>query len=194
MSNYILKEDLNSFLWIDIDSVQAQLIVDTAETIFNQLIGSDWLVQSQKTEYFYDWDFGLGKIGRVFFLKTYNPTVITTINGTSPGTINVNYTLIGRRLELEYAKEFPTTFPRRHTVVYTSGLATIPSEIKTACLYISKGLYEQKKNMNVASFKQDLLSVNYNGKDFLTLLSDPSEITFINLIISKYLIPIYYVV
>ncbi len=138
MSNYISKEEINSFIGVDMGAINTQLIADTAETIFNELIGSDGLLASSKTEYFYDGDFGLGKIGRVFFLRTYNPTVITTINGVSPGTVNVDYTLIGRRLEFEFAKDKPTTFPVRYTIVYTSGLSTIPNEVKTACLYIAK--------------------------------------------------------
>ncbi len=132
-------------------------------------------------------------------LRSYKPTTITTVNGVSAGTLNTNFTLTGRRLELEFAKDYPTAFPYRYTVVYTSGLTQSEldsaKDIKTACLYIAKGLYERKKHMDVTSFKQDLLTVNFTtGKDFLDVLSDASEVSFIKLIVNKYLVPYFYAV
>lgn len=112
---------------------------------------------------------------------------MTTVLGVSPGTINVDYTIIGRRIEFKEYKGIPSTFPQRIPIVYVSGITTIPNDIKTCCLYIAKGLHKNKEQMDVASFRQDLLSVNYTtGKSMLEALVDPSEVTFINLIANKY--------
>lgn len=49
--------------------------------------------------------------------------------------------------------------------------------------------------MDVSSFKQDLLTVNFTtGKDFLDVLSDASEVSFIKLIVNKYLVPYFYAI
>ncbi len=171
-----------------------------SEALFNRLINSDsGLISSTKTEYFDPrTDFGSqSKVGKIFLLKTYRPTVITSINGVSPGTANVDYTLVGRRLEFQYGKDYSSVFPFRYTVVYTSGLTTeeIGNDIKTVCYYLSKGLFERKRHMDVASFRQDLLSVNFTtSNDFLDVVSNPSEISFIKLITNKYLIPHFYAV
>lgn len=198
MGNYISSSEVVAF--VGCDSTNADAIVDMAEAVFNQLINSPTsLLQSAKTEYFDPKrDFPTpSKVGKVFLLRTYKPTTITTINGASPGTLNTNYTLTGRRLEFEFAKDLPTSFPYRYTVVYTSGLTaweiTSAKDLKTACLYIAKWLYEKKKHMDVTSFKQDLLTVDFeNGKDFLNTLSDPGEVSFIKLISNKYLVPYFY--
>lgn len=47
--------------------------------------------------------------------------------------------------------------------------------------------------MDVTSYKQDLLTVNFStGKDFLDTVSDPSEVSFIKIIVKKYLVPYFY--
>jgi len=127
MGKYITPEEVQSFIGPDCDSLNAELLVGMSEALFNRLINSEnGLISSEKTEYFDPKrDFGSpSKVGKVFLLRTYKPTAITSVNGVSPGTANVNYTLIGRRLEFEFAKEYTTTFPNRYTVVYTSGIAS----------------------------------------------------------------------
>jgi hypothetical protein len=168
MGNYITSEEVQSFIGTDCDEGTASLLVDMSEALFNSLINSETgLISSTKTEYFDPRrDFNSPtKVGRVFLLRTYKPTAITSINGVSPGTLNTNYTLIGRRLEFEFAKDYSTGFPYRYTIVYTSGLQSteIGSDIKLVCYYIAKGLFEKKKHMDVESFRQDLLSVKYTN-------------------------------
>lgn len=202
MGNYITSSEVQGFIGTWCDDGTASLLADMSEAFFNQLINSDsGLLSSAKTEYFDPKrDFSCReKVWKVFLLRSYKPTTITTVNGVSPGTLNTNFTLTGRRLEFEFAKDYPTAFPYRYTVVYTSWLTASEldsaKDIKTACLYIAKGFYERKKHMDVTSFKQDLLTVNFTtGKDFLDVLSDASEVSFIKLIVNKYLVPYFYAV
>lgn len=196
MAQYISSAEVIAFIGPACNSTNAGFLVATSEAIFNQLVGSEnGLASSAKTEYWVERDFKRGEVGRVFNLRTYKPTVITSINDASPGTLNTDYTLQGRRLEFEFAKDLPTTFPYRYKVAYTSGLATIPDEIKTCCLYLAKGMFDTKVAGNMSGFKQDLLSVNYStGKTLETIVADPSEASFIRLIANKYLVPYFYAV
>lgn len=195
MTQYITSAEVISFIWAECDSTTADLLVAMSEAIFNQLVDCESLVESAKTEYHEIRDFKRGKVGRVFYLKTYKPTTITSINDVPAGNINVDYTLVWRRLEFQYAKDLPTSFPYRFKVIYTSGLATIPSEIKTCCYYLAKGLFDKKKYTDMTSFRQDLLSVNFGSSEkMIDLISDPSKVSFISLITSKYLVPYYYAI
>lgn len=202
MGNYITSSEIIGFIGTSCDEGTASLLADMSEAFFNQLINSPaGLLSSVKTEYFDPKrDFSCpAKVGKVFLLRSFKPTAITTVNGVSAGTLNTNFTLTGRRLEFEFAKDYPAAFPYRYTVVYTSGLTAdelnSAKDIKTACLYIAKGLFERKKHMDVSSFKQDLLTVNFTtGKDFLDVLSDASDVSFIKLIVNKYLVPYFYAI
>lgn len=200
MGNYITSSEVAKFIGTSCNDGTASLLAEMSESFFNQLVNSpSGLLSSEKTEYFDPKrDFSCAsKVGKVFLLRSYKPTTITSVNGVSVGAINVNFTLTGRRLEFEYAKDLPSVFPYRYSVTYTSGLTAGELEdakdIKTACLYIAKGLFERKKHMDVTSYKQDLLTVNFStGKDFLDVVSDPSEVSFIKIIVNKYLVPYFY--
>jgi hypothetical protein len=111
----------------------------------------------------------------VFVLKTINPTAITTINGEAPG----NFTLDGRKLTFEFSKNPQNAFPHGWTIVYVSGYASVPSDVKLATLHIAKQLHTAKSSGGISSFRQDLLSVTY---DHTVLLTD----TVLSPIIGKY--------
>ncbi len=189
---YITLPEIQNFIGVSDNETLLNIMWETAESIFNNLIRSSGLTSGSKTDYFSVEDFAPGVAGRIFYLKNYNPTAVTTINGVSPGTVNVNYTLVGRRLEFALPVELPSTFPYRYTLVYTAGLSTITSDIKTACLYIVKGIWEQRKTMDIVSFSQDLLSVNYSADKFLDTITNESEKNFVRLIINKYTVPYFY--
>ena len=188
MSNYITSSELQSFLGVTIPEPQALLLTDMCESFFNQIIWSDGLLSSTKTAYF-DSKEVYKHGGAVLYSPTYKPTAVTSINGVSAGTIDVDYTILGRKITFKDYLTVPTTFPERLSMVYVSWLATIPNDVKTCCLYIWKGLWKNKESFDVASFRQDLLSVNYTqGKGILEQLIDSSEVNFIKLIANKYFV------
>lgn len=170
-------------------------IGEAAESIFDQLIGSPaGLITSTKTEVHKPVDYSTEQQGYVFYLKTYLPTAITTVNGTAVGTLNTDYILEGRRLEFKTGIMPSVTFPYHWTVVYTSGyasLATIPNDIKQAIYVLVKAYWQERQASGIASFKQDLLSVNYD-KGTVNGLTDPTESTQISATVAKYKIPYFY--
>lgn len=188
MSQYITSSELQSFLGVAIPEPQALLLADMCESFFNQIIWSDTLKESSKTAYF-DFKEVYKHGGAVLYSPTYKPTSVTSINGVSAGVINTDYTILWRKITFKETLTVPTTFPERLTMVYVSWLDTIPNDVKTCCLYIGKGLWKNKESFDVASFKQDLLSVNYAGwKGILEQIIDPSEVNFIKMIANKYFV------
>lgn len=171
------------------------MLWESAELYFDQLIGSPTgLIASAKTEVHDPKDYGGPETGHVFYLKTYRPTAITTIAGLSPGTINVDYTLAGRKLTMKTGVSMPSAFPYTWTIVYTSGytaIADIPADVKTAVLSLVKAAWVQRQAMGISSFKQDLLSVTYD-KGFLEGMTDQTAKWSVQAAIHKYLIPHVY--
>jgi hypothetical protein len=169
-------------------------IIESAESIFDTLIAQpSGLISSSHTE-----DFAVNDTSkpwtdrnRVFELGAYKPTAVTTINGVSAGTIDVDYILDGQRLEFKDTKEGPTAFPYRFRIVYTAGitaanLAAVPTDIKTAIKTLASAIYATRKASGVASFKQDLLSINYKDTNVLDTILDPAEKNTVQLIAQKY--------
>ena len=186
MPAYVTTSEVSDFTGAPNDTTLSA-IIDGVESLFNGLIGSETgLLTSIKTEQ-HEMNTNRGN-GRIFYLKTLKPTAITTINGISPGTINVNYTIVGQKLENELAVTTPTAFPYRYTVVYASGFAsisTIPADIKLIIKMLAGAVVNTRKTEGIASFKQDLLSVNYKDTSILDLLS-PENRNAVNLVVNRY--------
>ena len=130
-------------------------------------------------------------MNRVFDLGAYKPTAVTTVNGASAGTIDVDYIITGNRLEFKDTKTAPTTFPFRFRIVYTAGIvaanvAAVPVDIKTAIKTLASAIYSTRKASGVASFKQDLLSINYKDTNVLDTILDPAEKNVVQVIARKY--------
>lgn len=195
---YVTTAEVNTLLGISGEDTLIDSLIDGAESLFDNLIGSETgLISSTKTE-----DFAVdddskprSKRNRVFDLGTYKPTAITTINGASPGTVNVDYTLTRQRLEFKDIPTPPSAFPYVYRIVYVSGYTAIdaqtqtyplPADIKTAVKYITAGLYNTKNAQGIASFKQDLLSVNYKDGSILDTILDPASKSFIQAVVANY--------
>lgn len=102
---------------------------------------------------------------RVFFLRGPNPTDVNTIDWTSV-TINTDFILEWQRLVLKDAIAGVSTFPYKHTIVYTYGYSTIPNAVKQAMYVIVNRMRgEAKRNGDIAGFSQDKLSVTYGSGD-----------------------------
>lgn len=118
MAKYITTAEASAFTGAPDNATLASILLG-AEALFDTLIGSaTGILTSTKTEIH-----PVANVrdnGRVFFLKTHKPTAITTINGASPGTIDVDYTLDGQKLEFDEFITAPTSFPYRYKIVYTS--------------------------------------------------------------------------
>lgn len=78
--SYITLPEIQDFTGVSGNETLLNIVGETAESIFNQLIRSSGLTSGSKTDYFNVDDFPPGVAGRVFYLKNYNPTAITTIN------------------------------------------------------------------------------------------------------------------
>lgn len=189
---YVTVAEVNSLLGTSGEDTLITSLIEGAESLFDSLIGSDTgLLTSSKTEYFEVNDLSKPYLlrDRVFDLGTYKPTAITTINGVSPGTVNVDYTITRQRLEFKLPQISPNTFPYRFAIVYTSGyadIAAIPNDVKTAVKYIVGALYNTKNAQGIASFRQDLLSVNYKDGSVLDTILDGNQKNFIQAVIQSY--------
>lgn len=173
-------------------------LIDNAEALLDNLLGSKTgLISSNKTEYFpYNLNQPYEKRGKVFFLKTIYPTAIVSIDGVSPGTPGVDYLLEAQRLELKESVTMPNTFPYKTKIIYTSGYSSltadpqsypIPQDIKLAVIYMVAALYNRRKSEGIASFKQDLLSINYEkGSGILDTLLAPDNANFVQAVIAQY--------
>jgi len=188
---YVTVAEVNSLLGTSGEDTLITSLIEWAESLFDNLIGSETgLLTSSKTEFFEidDQSKPYDIRNRVFDLWTHKPTAITSINWVSTGTVNVDYTITRQRLEFEDYQIQPTSFPYRFKIIYVSGyadIAAIPNDVKTAVKYIVGALYNTKNAQWVASFRQDLLYVNYNGSILDTIL-DGSEKNFIQSVINKY--------
>ena len=136
---------MNSFLGISGEDSHITSLIEGAESIFDTLIKSELgLLTSTKTEYHDPKEYNDS-----FWMRTYKPTDITTINGVDPGTIGTDYIIDGTKLVLKEALLFPTNFPYNFKIVYVSGFAdinAIPQDVKIAIKYIVAGLYNTTKS------------------------------------------------
>lgn len=189
---YVTTAEVNTLLGISGEDTLIDSLIDGAEALFDNLIGSEaGLITSTKTEVFAaeDQTKPAAKRNRVFDLGTYKPTAITTINGAAPGTLNVDYTLTRQRLEFKEVPNPPSAFPFVYTIVYVSGYANIdaiPADIKTAIKYITAGFYNTKNAQGIASFKQDLLAVNYRDSSALDTILDSNSKSYLQAVVAKY--------
>lgn len=184
---YTTTASINAYLGTSgIDALLTQL-AEGAEALFDTLTG-DGIETKTHTDYF---DMGYYRQnpyneGRVFYLPAVNVTAVTSVNGVSAGTIDVNYAIFGSKLELQYPVSMPTTFPYKYKVIYTAGFATIPSDVILAINTIVGAIYNTRNSNGIASFKQDLLSVNFKDASILDTLLDSETKGMIQAIVTKY--------
>lgn len=140
---YTTLTSLNAYLGTSgIDTLLAQL-ADSAEAMLDTLLG-DGIEQKIHTDIFPVGYYSSNPIkeGRVFYLNAINPTAVTSVNGTSAGTINTDYILDGNKLEFASNWNTPTTFPYHFKIIYTAGYGTIPLDITLAVNMIVTALYK----------------------------------------------------
>jgi len=184
---YTTLSSLNAYLGTSgIDALITQLW-ESAEALLDTLIG-DGIESKTHTDIFKVWYYSANpcKEGRVFYLWSINPTAVTSVNGTSAGTIDVDYILNGTMLEFKNTWNTPVSFPYHFKIVYTAWYATIPVDIIQAVNTIAWALYNTRQANGIASFKQDLLSVNYKDWNILDTLLDTNGKWMINAIVNKY--------
>lgn len=199
MPRYTTATDVISYgIGSAAETTLIEKLIDNAEALLDNLLGSKTgLISSNKTEYFpYNQNQPYEKRGKVFFLKTIYPTAIVSIDGVSPGTAGVDYLLEAQRLELKNPVTMPNVFPFKTVIVYTSGYSAldanpqtypIPKDIKLAVIYMVGALYNRRKTEGIASFKQDLLSINYEkGSGILDTILDPENANFVQAVIAQY--------
>lgn len=185
---YVNLTELNNFLGTSgIDSTVTD-IGESAEALLDTLIGTVGLEQRTGiTEYFkpgyspvYDEE------GSVFYLKNTPITDVTKVNGVDPGTINTDFIVEVNRIELKTPVSPTNTFPYRYTIEYTAGYTTIPEDVKLAVNTLASAIYSTKSSQGVASFRQDLLSVNYKAESILDTIGDPGKKGLVQAVINKY--------
>ncbi len=186
MGRYVTTSEVSDFTGAP-DNATLGAVIDGVESLFDMLIGSEsGLITGNKTEYHPVED--KANNGRIFYLKTLLPTTITTVNWVSAGTLDTHYTLEGQKLEFKDYVASPTVFPFRYKIVYVSGyssISTIPNEIKLALKQIVGAVWNSKQSQGMASFRQDLLSINYKDESILDILGT-NERSHINTIINRY--------
>lgn len=185
MAKYITTAEASAFTGAPDNATLASVLLG-AEALFDTLIGSETgILTSTKTEYHPAEN--KANNGRIFYLKTHKPTTITTVNGASPGTVDVDYTIEGQKLEFDEFISAPTAFPYRYKIVYVSGytnIGAIPDDVKLAIKEITGAIWNSRSAQGMSSFKQDLLSVNYDKSVLDTL--GTAEKSHLNTVINKY--------
>lgn len=183
---YTTLAKLNEYLWTSGQDTLITSIWEGAEALFDTLIGTT-LEVSSRTDIFnvgysdctlHEW--------RIFYLNAQNIIDITTINGVDIWTLDTDYVIENQKLELRYGVSIPSTFPYRYKVVYTAGYATIPNDVILAINTITGAMYNTKNAQGISSFKQDLLSVNYESDTILDTLWDSEAKGMLEAIINKY--------
>lgn len=193
---YVTVQEVAQLLGTSTEDKLIESLIIGAEALFDSLVWSDTgLLTSSKTEDHVadNPDQSYENRNRIFYLRTHKPTAITTINTVAPWTIDVDYTLTDRTLEFKTAKTTPSTFPYRFRIVYVSGYANIdaiPQDIKLAIKYMVGALYNRKNSEGISSFKQDLLSVNYDKQSgILDQILSPEDHSFVTATINRYKVP-----
>lgn len=189
--SYVSTADINVYLGISWEDAFIGVINDSAESIFNNLIGSTWLATwavTEKIQYPAYQDSNWLYQGQIFYLGKKNPTAISTVDGVSV-TINTDYIIEGQKVFLKTPLSRISTFPYRNTIVYTAWYATIPADLKQAMYLLVGALYNSRKSQGIDSFRQDLISVTYSKDSEIQKLLDPKSYSILQSIIRKYSVP-----
>lgn len=183
---YTTLAKLNEYLGTSGIDALVTSIWESAEALFDTLIGTT-LESSSRTQHFPVWYTDcLYEEWRIFYLNAQNITAVATVNGVSAGVLNIDYTIETQKLELKNWVNRPSTFPYRYTVAYTAGYSTIPNDVIMAINTISGAMYNTKNAQGISSFKQDLLSVNYETDTILDTLGDSESKWMLEAVINKY--------
>lgn len=188
-TKYITTAEAKALLGLSGEDDLIGTLIEWASKLFDTLIWSSYsLDSSEKSEFhaLYRPDVSDCEQGTVFYLRTINPTAVSTINGVSVGAIDVGYILEGQKLTLKDLVTMPTGFPNKHKITYTSGFTTMPEDIKLAVKYLVAGLYNSRKSQGISSFRQDLLSVNYSGEGMIDTILDTEQGNFVRAVVNKY--------
>jgi hypothetical protein len=161
---------------------------ESAEALLDTLIGTVWLeTRTGITEYFKPgYSPSFCEEGSVFYLKNSPITDVTKVNGVDPGSVGTDFIIESNRIELKNPLTPSTTFPYRYTIEYSAGYSTIPEDVKLAVLTLASAIYTTKGSQGVASFRQDLLSVNYKADGILDTIGDPEKKGQVQAVVNKY--------
>lgn len=184
---YTTIGSLNAYLGTSgIDALLTQL-GESAEALLDTLVG-DGIEVHTHTDIFPVGYYSANpcKEGRVFYLNAIKPLSITTVNGSSPGTIDVDYTIRGNCLEFANGWTSPSAFPYQYKIVYSAGYATIPLDVVQVVNMIAGALYNTRNANGIASFKQDLLSVNYKDGSILDTIMDTESKGVVQAVVNRY--------
>ena len=82
---YITTAEANTYLGTSGEDTLIASLILSAETLFNHLINSSGLAQATVTEkYRYPLGgFTMENMGRVFYLDSFNPTALTSVDGVA---------------------------------------------------------------------------------------------------------------
>lgn len=111
---------------------------------------------------------------------------MTSVNGTSAGVLDTNYTLDGILLEFANTWNYPTTFPYRYKIVYVAGYTEIPADVTQIINMMTGAIYNKRNTEGISSFKQDLLTVNYKDGNALDTILDPTDKGIFLAVVNKY--------
>lgn len=193
-TRYVSVADANSMLGTSGEDTLVEAVIIGAEALFDTVAGISGLQERAVTE---DHPTEPTNVrpedaGRVFYLAQPAPktSAAVTVNGVSLGTHGTDYEISGNRLELAVPVSRPTAFPYRWRIAYTAGFATnaIPEDVKLAVKTIVSAVWQRKAAEGVASFSQDLLTVNFKQASLLDEIGGTSS-HFVKAVAAKYSVP-----
>lgn len=185
---YITTTEVETYAGLGTGTISASL-VSTAEAFFDALagisLGNIARVESIHLSESYIRLMGQDLGRKIYLNAPVDITATVKINGVT--IASTDYTTDGSTLILRNQLPYPLDFPASWKIEYTGGYNPVPADVKSACILIALSLNSSKNAQGISSFRQDLLSVNYDTAGSLEkTLGDPMSASLVRTIINKY--------
>ena len=145
MGKYVTVDECNTYLGLSCEDSTMSALIDSAEAMVDNYTGVDLeenATWSEEIQFPADmWNIG-AKYAKEIIVSGPNPHGTIIIDGTTIGA--TDYRIYGQRLSLKDAIDYNTNWPHTNTIAFTSGYATIPNDVKSACYMIVGALNATK--------------------------------------------------
>lgn len=153
---YATLEQFKTYLWMDVgDTSQDSVLTDFllwAESMINNYCGVDSFSQDTYEELIDERGIYSNNYGLFFYVKNKPVSTVSEIAWSSDvGTQWVDYLVVNDR-ELIF-KKLPSTTMGFLKVKYTAWYKVIPGDLQLVEMMLASGLYQQKGNEWVSSYK-----------------------------------------
>jgi hypothetical protein len=162
-------------------------LIDGAEAIVDNYVGQgleENATYYEEREYPANtWNQNI-KYGREIYLSGINPHGTLKIDNVTISSSD--YRIKGQKLTLKNTITFKTDFPFLNKYEYSKGFSVIPNAIKQACYIIVSELNGTKNGGGISSFRQDLLSVNFDKSSMLSSILSQDKVNDVALLLNPY--------